>query len=97
MMTSEPQVKERGEHPLLELSRPKAVRVPSRKTTDELPPAEEATPQARSGGERRIVELPSREDQQREDQGGGDQHPDEDREDGDKPRRDSYEDTRFDP
>jgi membrane fusion protein, multidrug efflux system len=87
-MTSEAQVQERGEQSLSELPRPQAARVPSRRiTADEQPRAEEPTPQARSGGERRIVELPSREDQQGENQGGDDQHPDQDREDGDKPRR----------
>jgi membrane fusion protein (multidrug efflux system) len=86
-MASEAQIQERGEQPLLELPRPEAARVPSRRITGEQPTAEESTPQARSGDERRIVELPSREDQQGDDRGGDDQHPDQDRDGGDKPRR----------
>jgi membrane fusion protein (multidrug efflux system) len=88
-MVSETDGRDCGEQSLLELPRLQPARAPSRRMVgDERPSAKDfvraraPTPQASPQGERRIVELSQREDQEREDQ-----HPKRDREGADEPPR----------
>jgi membrane fusion protein (multidrug efflux system) len=92
-MAPEAQVQDQGEQPLLNPSQPQSARSSSLELTGDAQRSADAgkefvrapvpTPHERPEGERRVMELPPKS----EDQKGEDQHPDQDHEGGDEPHK----------